>query len=919
MTALLYVAADDTLTPRPTTIGGFDRLTWHTRETPPHPSFPRVHSSSINNLLPQSSSSQLRLCSHSCRISSPVPDETSIMAEYDTVPQEADDKQEALEEPGVDQRTDGQEDTSEQPPRDREDPISSSKDETSGTDERIIRRPPSPLPYYDCRDVDCTWPCAHHFHSDKNLNFEWYPELEHCRYQHPEIPRLQSEMKDCQFCRIFFTIGQSHCSCGANSQNDHIPESGGCRCEVANSQCRFQSNGQLSHVFMSWACGYARYELGLPTGKVVWSIYGHSNESFLTRPLALNARVFPYIAPCMGDLHCDPGCDESLALIKDWIDDCRRCHQLCKVPQQVGGPKRLLRCLSDGSVRLEAQNPTQRRDYIALPYCWGDGKAVTKTTKDTVDLYHRWVPNESLPPLYREAVALARGLNIHYLWIDSLCIIQDSKEDKDEELMRMSDIYRGAFVVVVVATAESPLDSLLRVKPQHDQSHTWHTASLIDCEEMDLVHVKFRKRPENAHVRTDATAFTPTGKRAWCFQEKLLACRCLVFCEDEVVWECRSCCLCECGKEQKDLSVAPAGSGSTWSSRWPSETMEPYRKLLLPLAEHEPFQLDGTLKYFADAEAAYSFWEPAVAKFSMAALTYKTDRLPAISAVASIVGKATGDRYLAGLWREDLLAGLGWVASPGSFVRTGDPRPYQEYIAPTWSWASLSYGAYYCRDRTRQSHDADLDTLVDRAWAVLEGQNPYGPVSDAAIVFSGLHHCDAELTIAELVSDLQLDFGHGDLQKMRLGMFFGTAQGACASKRSTSCPSNQTPTELLDICVASRIRQKSSLIVPAPSVCSGLRNTYVSFLRRPAERRGRMRDWEFSTQRWIGIPTESSLSGCPNGCDDPVSHWFDITPALVMGCFGSWSRGREIPGWWIYRGCVGHTSYESRNCLGRWL
>ena len=223
-------------------------LTWHPQLTPsfypPYffesslspsstsPSLPPTYfslsllqNSSTNNLLPQSSSSQLRLCCHSCCTSSPARNETSIMAEYDTVPREAapqevDDKQEALEEPGVDQRTEGQEDTSEQPPRDREDPISSSKDETSGTDERIIRRPPLPPPYYDCRDVGCIWPCAHHFHPGKNLYFRWYPELEKSHYHHPERPRIQSGMKECQFCRVFFGIGQGTCGCGANARND---------------------------------------------------------------------------------------------------------------------------------------------------------------------------------------------------------------------------------------------------------------------------------------------------------------------------------------------------------------------------------------------------------------------------------------------------------------------------------------------------------------------------------------------------------------------------------------------------------------------------------------------------------------------------------------------------------------------------
>ena len=246
----------------------------------------------------------------------------------------------------------------------------------------------------------------------------------------------------------------------------------------------------------------------------------------------------------MGDLHNNPGSAQSLALMTGWIHDCQRTHQLCsRMPQQVGGPKRLLQCLSDGSVRLVETRFTKRCDYIALSYCRGDGTAVMKTTEkkpeNTLDRHQSGIPDKDLPQLYQEVVALARGLKIPYLWIDALCIIQDSKEDKETEMMQMSNIFGGALVVVVAATARSPSNSLLRVEPPQSGPDTWRTGSPIGYDEMDL---KFRKRALGAHFSTDATYKTITGARAWCFQEKLLASRCLVFLDDEVVWECRSCC-----------------------------------------------------------------------------------------------------------------------------------------------------------------------------------------------------------------------------------------------------------------------------------------------------------------------------------------------------------------------------------------
>ena len=394
----------------------------------------------------------------------------------------------------------------------------------------------------------------------------------------------------------------------------------------------------------------------------------------------------------------------------------------------------------------------------------------------TLDRHQLGIPDESLSPLHQEVVALARGLDIGYIWIDALCIIQDSDKDKDKELRKMCDIYRGALVVVVAASAESPQNSLLTVKRQ---SHTWRTASpLKGYEEVDL-NVKFRVRDWFGHIYTDATRGTLISERAWCFQEKLLASRCLIFSRDEVVWECRSCCRCQCRGEQEHFSVGTA-------SDFP-RPMQRYQQMLLPLvdqtltafaqlpfARHEPVQLGGTPKHFANAEEAYSFWGTAVENYSQRALSEKTDRLPAISAVASVIAEAigdpTGESYLAGLWRGDLLAGLAWIA------RRSQPRTHQGYIAPTWSWASLPGGAWY-PDRTRHWRGADQAKVVN-ASTVLKDFGPsgglYGPMSevaDGAIVLSGVH-CDVAVTILDDGSEVQLNFENGEGETVLLTRYY---------------------------------------------------------------------------------------------------------------------------------------------------
>ena len=183
----------------------------------------------------------------------------------------------------------------------------------------------------------------------------------------------------------------------------------------------------------------------------------------------------------------------------------------------------------------------------------------------------------------------------------------------------------------------------------------------------------------------------------------------------------------------------------------------------------------------------------------------------------------------------------------------------------------MSTSVWYCEHwrRTRHLRDTDLDASVLDACTALEGQNPCGPVSDGAILLSGFH-CDAELTISKGGMNGRFDFGHAEVPTVSSKTFI--------TRTWTKCPSNQAPTwtravEICDICVKSRMRNAwtVSLIAPAPSVYSGLRKTYASFLRRPAGRRGRMRGWEFSTKGGLTPGDAILTSRSRKRCKDPAS------------------------------------------------
>lgn len=107
---------------------------------------------------------------------------------------------------------------------------------------------------------------------------------------------------------------------------------------------------------------------------------------------------------------------------------------------------------------------------------------------------------------------------------------------------------------------------------------------------------------------------------------------------------------------------------------------------------------------------AHTRWLRAVELYSSRQLTYKTDRLPAISGLAAAVAALLEeDAYLAGLWKNDLMRGLLWRAEPSG----ARGIPDQISSIPSWSWASHCKSiSFLSLDDERQHANITLDYMV---------------------------------------------------------------------------------------------------------------------------------------------------------------------------------------------------------------
>lgn len=149
---------------------------------------------------------------------------------------------------------------------------------------------------------------------------------------------------------------------------------------------------------------------------------------------------------------------ESIKKTQEWIQECVSNHKHClPKPEKRPLPSRLVNVGIGESPTLTLCN-TQgfEGEYIALSYCWGQKSQPVMNTKSTSSQFmNEGLPVQKLPQTIQDAICVTRKLGIQYLWVDVLCIIQDSREDKDKEIEKLQDYFSNAYITISAASASS--------------------------------------------------------------------------------------------------------------------------------------------------------------------------------------------------------------------------------------------------------------------------------------------------------------------------------------------------------------------------------------------------------------------------------------------------------------------------------
>ncbi|CAI6045495.1 unnamed protein product [Clonostachys chloroleuca] len=442
----------------------------------------------------------------------------------------------------------------------------------------------------------------------------------------------------------------------------------------------------------------------------------------------------------------------ALDLAKVWFQSCESSHEQCQKARDIRTrylPTRVLNVSDEEHIFVHVPGRKQRDEYVSLSHCWGVGKQFKletgslKSRQTNINLHE-------MPKTFQDAVRITRHIGLRYLWIDSLCIIQDSEKDWLQEAARMGQYYRDASFTIFAAAADGDdkgcfwdrdgriaapsrtaiFDKLLPImKPGSENS----------CAFIQKISHHWGRTPMPAQyhfldtVRTLDERPNPLNKRGWTLQEWVLSSRGLIFDEWEVRWSCPTTEACECIPEGRERQQLPAWYGFADQASGGNDA-----------ANKEQGNQTSRLLSLS--------WNQMIRRFSTRKLTYPKDKLPALAGVATELLNESMGSYLAGLWQHNLRRDLAWWVPAVTLSTSPDvTRRAASYRAPSWSWASvdgeLRTTTIYrvseettLRGLTKQARDSECQ-IVKCETIPLSSLNPLGAVASGVLVLRGHMRC----------------------------------------------------------------------------------------------------------------------------------------------------------------------------------
>jgi hypothetical protein len=328
----------------------------------------------------------------------------------------------------------------------------------------------------------------------------------------------------------------------------------------------------------------------------------------------------------------DPDCS---SIVQQWLEECTTKHpKRERLRDKAWFPSRLLdlRATDSDAIRLlDTSKAPPIGPYMTLSHSWG-GAPIAQLERSNSDDFERHMLLESFPKTFREAIAVVRSLDVRYLWIDSLCIIQDAPDDWVHQASLMSQVYRNALCNIGATASADSHGGLFR---QRDPSLIATCRIEVQGQAHEIIW--------EDGMNIDADSSSPLLRRAWVAQERWLCPRMLHFAAEQIHWECRTYRACEPSPQFLD-----AGEFLH---------LKDDQGVIADEAEREP-EMNEPVR-----DQMTALWLKLVQSSTYRQLTFATDKLVAFSGIAKTFAEMRGvyDECIAGLWKSHFLADMLWT------------------------------------------------------------------------------------------------------------------------------------------------------------------------------------------------------------------------------------------------------------------
>ncbi|ORY09988.1 heterokaryon incompatibility protein-domain-containing protein [Clohesyomyces aquaticus] len=427
-------------------------------------------------------------------------------------------------------------------------------------------------------------------------------------------------------------------------------------------------------------------------------------------------------------------------LIESWLHHCDSRHERCQHNETelhgwAGVKIRLIDVHEQRIVHGNLAYP-----FFALSYVWGGVDRLRATVGNIAALEQAGSLRDraaSIPRTVHDAMKLVAHLGQRYLWVDSLCIVQDDKADKHDQISMMHEIYAAAYCTIVQHSGRDANAGLPGIRPGSRSP----LATKIHVGNDILIATANYATPG---VLTSSIHST----RGWTHQEVLLSTRCLHFFDKQLTFVCKeewaqdwnaSVTLEDEGERDHERSKHSTSDRSHYSAE-ELQKLEKQKRVhgsartaeltLVPalvLWQINPISSYWGFKELTKSDSADLAWlryfeifARILTEYTSRSLSFESDTLAAFQGLEGAIRKDHDIRFYYGLPSVSFDHALLWVNLGSGGKRQCNP----EQPFPSWSWAAWAGQSTYnfCELGQKTTWSVDpLNSYIRAFYIVIKG------------------------------------------------------------------------------------------------------------------------------------------------------------------------------------------------------